>query len=136
MPETHADYDIEWDDEPLPKLEPPKPRPVTQADRSDRDLAVVQARAAQAEGAEVSEGVVTDTGKVELLGKHFRVAEKIGLMPLLKFATAADMLSDDPQALVALYCLLKDCIYEGSPACGECADCQAGNETACKSYDK
>lgn len=132
MPDLQADYEIDWDDEPLPKLEAPQPRPVS----ADRDLAVIQARAAKSEGAEITEGAVIDNGKIELLGKQFRVAEKIGLMPLLKFASASEMSTEDPRAMSAVYAMLKDCIYEGSPGCGECEQCKAGNETACKSYDK
>lgn len=130
MPDPEADYEIDWDDEPLPKLQPPPPPD------PDRAMAVVQARAAKAEGAKVAEGVVTDSGKVELIGRQFRVAEKIGLMPLLKFASASDMSTEDPRALAAVYSMLKDCIFEGTPGCGECESCTAGNESACKSYDK
>jgi hypothetical protein len=128
MPEPEADYEIEWDE--LPKLQPPPPP------SPDRELAVVQARAAAADGAKIAEGVVDNSGKVELLGRHFRVAEKVGLMPLLKFASASEMSTDDPRALAAVYSMLKDCIYEGSPGCGECADCKADREESCKSYDK
>jgi hypothetical protein len=140
MPQPEADYSIdidpsEWDDEPLPKLVPPVPS------NTDREMAVVQARAAQADGAKVAEGTVIDSGKVELLGKQFRVAEKIGLMPLLKFASASDMSTEDPRAMSAVYSMLKDCIYEGRPGCGECEKCAPadgsdGDEKACKSYDK
>lgn len=130
MPDAEADYEIDWDDEPLPKLEPPPPP------SPDRQLATIQARAAKADGAKVTEGTVIDSGKVELLGKQFRVAEKVGLMPLLKFASASDVSTDDPRAMSAVYSMLKDCIYEGSPGCGECEKCTADNEEACKSYDK
>jgi hypothetical protein len=139
MPDAEADYEIDWDDEPLPRLQPPPP-PAFQAapppPSPDRELAVVQARAAATEGAKVAEGAVTDSGKVELLGRQFRIAEKIGLMPLLKFASASSMSTEDPRALAAVYSMLKDCIYEGSPGCGKCEACTAGNESACKSYDK
>jgi hypothetical protein len=89
-----------------------------------------------ADGGEVTDGVVDDSGKVELLGRQFRIAEKVGLMPLLKFASASEMTTEDPRALAAIYSLLRDCIYEGSPGCGQCGDCKADRETACKSYDK
>jgi hypothetical protein len=135
--QPEADYEIDWDDAPLPKLEPPLPKlaPPPEPD-PDRELAVVQARAAQAGGGKVAEGTVTDSGKVELLGKHFRVAEKIGLMPLLKFASASSMTTEDPRALAAVYSMLQDCIYAGTPGCGTCKFCTAGDETACKSYDR
>lgn len=142
MPDAPADYEIDWEADELPKIQPPPPpaafkAPPRAEPSADRELAVVQARAAQAEGAKIAQGVVIDEGdKVELLGKHFRIAEKIGLMPLLKFASASDMSTEDPRALSAIYSMLKDCIYEGSPGCGECKECKAGNETTCKSYDK
>lgn len=131
MPQPEADYEIDWDDEPLPKIQPPPPPP-----SADRELAVIQARAAEADGGKIAEGTVTEGDKVELLGKKFRVAEKIGLMPLLKFASASDMSTDDPRALSAVYSMLRDCIYEGKPGCGECKECKADNEVMCKSYDK
>jgi hypothetical protein len=135
VPDAEADYEIDWDDEPLPKIIPPPPPPAPPLN-PDRELAVVQARAAAAEGADVAEGVVTSSGKVELIGRQFRIAEKIGLMPLLKFASASDMSTEDPRALSAVYSMLRDCIYEGRPGCGNCADCKASRETSCKSYDK
>jgi hypothetical protein len=130
MPQPEADYEIEWDDEPLPPITPPPPP------SPDRELAVVQARAAAAEGAEIAEGVIDESGKVELIGRKFRVAEKIGLMPLLKFASASDMSTEDPRALSAVYSMLKDCIYEGRPGCGTCEHCKADKEESCKAYDK
>jgi hypothetical protein len=144
MPKLEADYEIDWDDEPLPKITPPPPpSPAPPPSSPDRELAVVQARAAAADGAEVTEGVVTESGKVELVGRKFRIAEKIGLMPLLKFASASDMSTEDPRALSAVYSMLKDCIYEGRPGCGECERCKGdeekgvpGDEKMCKVYDK
>jgi hypothetical protein len=146
MPDAQADYEIDWDDEPLPKITPPPPPasfqqpaytpPAPPALSPDRELAVVQARAAAAEGADVAEGVVTDSGKVELVGRKFRIAEKIGLMPLLKFASASDMTTEDPRALSAVYSMLKDCIYEGRAGCGSCEKCKDGQEMSCKLYDK
>jgi len=138
MPEPEADYEVEIDwaeAETLPKLEPPPPP------SPDRELAVIQARSAQADGGKVAEGTVTNSGKVELLGQWFRVSEKIGLMPLLKFASASDMNTEDPRALSAMYSMLKDCIWEGTPGCGKCEFCKgteedAADETMCKSYDK
>lgn len=129
MPDPEADYEIDLDYDELPKLSPP-PAPTP-----DREIAVVQARAAHSDGAKIAEGTVLNTGKVELIGKQFRIAEKVGLMPLLKFASASDMSTDDPQALSAVYSLLKNCIYEGTPGCGECAFCTADDEKSCTSYD-
>ncbi|MUN41401.1 hypothetical protein [Actinomadura litoris] len=61
----------------------------------------------------MSEGVVHgDT--VECLGGHYRVADKVGLMPLLKFAHTASMDVDanDMEGLVAIYDMLRDCLHE------------------------
>ncbi len=145
MPDSEADYtiDIDWDEAPAPAVSRPPsvPASVTPSNgaisqQDDRDLAVVQARAVKAEGAPITEGaVVEDSDKVELLGKKFRIADRIGLMPLLKYASAADMSTEDPRALGAVYAMLKDCIFAGTPACGTCDKCTAGNEIMCKSYD-
>jgi hypothetical protein len=109
----------------------------------DRQLALVQARGAKADGGEIDVAVVEgsvaeadDGSTVEFMGKRFRMAEKIGLMPLLKFASASDMSTEDPRALAAMYSMLKDCIYPGVPACGNCAECEAGKDTQCKEYDR
>lgn len=59
------------------------------------------------------EGVpVPDDDTVELDGARFRLAESIGLMPLLKFAHAAKqgLNSDDMDGLNAMYLLLRSCI--------------------------
>ena len=73
---------------------------------------------------------------VELLGRQFRIAAKIGLMPLLKFSAYADVATNDPRALGAMYSLLRDCIYRGHPGCGTCEDCKNGAEQACSEYDR
>jgi len=80
------------------------------------------------------DGVKAET--VEFLGRQFRVAEKVGLMPLLKFSAYADVTVNDPRALGAMYAMLRDCIYPGTPGCGECEDCKGGSEQACPEYDR
>lgn len=84
----------------------------------------------------VSGEIVTDHRTVEFMGRRFRIADRIGLMPLLKFATYADVATDDPKALAAMYQMLRDCIYPGVPGCGECEDCEAGNDRACTDYER
>jgi hypothetical protein len=79
--------------------------------------------------------IVTSERTVELKGRRFRIADRVGLMPLLKFSAYADMDVQDPRALGAMYAMLRDCIHPGTPACGSCAMCDAGNTTACKTYD-
>lgn len=114
----------------------------------DRELARLQAQAhAQAQAqqvreagdekqAKVIEGQVAEDGKtVEFMGRRFRVAEKIGAMPLLKFSMYADMSVQDPRALGAMYAMLRDCIHPGTPGCGECEACKADRERDCKDYD-
>ncbi|MEU7978251.1 hypothetical protein AB0B63_06935 [Micromonospora sp. NPDC049081] len=63
---------------------------------------------ARAEGVDVVGG----GQKVTFLGEEYRIADKVGLMPLMRFAVAAKsgMESDDMEALAAMYSLIKDCI--------------------------
>lgn len=74
-----------------------------------------------------SEGVVVldDTNSIEFLGRRFRLAESIGLMPLLKFAHSAKsgVTSDDMEGLSAMYLLIRSCldrskVQEVDPATG------------------
>lgn len=152
MPQPEADYEIDFDEDEKRALRelqadqarrdrtrtpPPAAEVISPAD--DRELAVVQGRASVAGGGEltVTEGVIADDhNTIEFMGRKFRVAEKVGLMPLLKYASAADMSTDDPRALAAIYAMIRDCIHQGAPGCGECADCEAGQDTRCKAYDK
>jgi hypothetical protein len=107
---------------------------------TDRELALVQGTAAKVvPGTAVTvngngSGKKEDT--VELLGRQFRVADKIGLMPLLKFSAFADVSTNDPRALGAMYALLRDCIHPGQPGCGQCEDCKGGAEQACAEFDR
>jgi hypothetical protein len=91
--------------------------------------------------AEVHELQATLTGAVtartiEFKGQRFRIADKIGLMPLMRFAHAAsqDLDTDDLEGLAAVYTMLRDCIHPGTPACGGCGAC-ATDPTSCPSYD-
>lgn len=64
------------------------------------------------------EGVeVDDPRKVEFLGQYFLMAEKIGLMPLLKFAHASSrgLDSGDMEGLAAMYAMIYDCIDQTVP---------------------
>lgn len=73
------------------------------------------------------EGVPSRTSRVEFMGSSFRVASKVGIMPLMKFAAAADAGIDtsDMAALSAIYAMLRDCIQGEVPACGKCDACMA-----------
>lgn len=61
----------------------------------------------------ISEGVVVDADRLEFLGESFRLGETVGLMPLMKFAHAANsgLDSDDMAGLAALYALVRDTIH-------------------------
>jgi hypothetical protein len=145
MPQPEADYAIDLDENELSPADQLALRQLREdqalrdeRDRVDRELAQVQARAAEASdpSAEIAQGVVVATGDtIEMMGRKFRVADKVGLMPLLKFANASDMSTADPRALSAIYSMLKNCIYPGTPGCGTCVTCRAGNEEGCRSYN-
>jgi hypothetical protein len=68
---------------------------------------IVHQTQAAAEGVQAG-----DVRKVTFLGAEFATAEKIGLMPLMRFAAAAKagLDSDDMDGLAALYTLIQDCI--------------------------
>lgn len=105
----------------------------------DRELARIQAQGAglpqdgQDTPAVIAGAVVKDERTVEFMGREFRIADKIGAMPLLKFSMYADMATSDPKALAAMYAMLRDCIHPGDPGCGKdsCPACAAGNGKSC-----
>lgn len=101
----------------------------------DKALAVIQGTVAEKDNPELRGQVTSTDGKVELLGRWFRVADKVGIMPLLKFASASDIDTEDPRALSAMYSMLQDSIHAGTPACGKCAACRAGDERKCAEFD-
>lgn len=53
-----------------------------------------------------------DTNSIEFLGKRFRLAERVGLMPMLAFAAASKkgLDSDSLEGLAAMYALIRDCL--------------------------
>lgn len=53
-----------------------------------------------------------DRPTIEFMGKRFRIAAKIGLMPLLKFAHVSrkGVDSADIEGLAAMYAMIRDCI--------------------------
>lgn len=65
---------------------------------------------AEVEGVEIVGG----GRKVTLAGQEFRMSERIGLMPLLRFAhaSAKGVDSNDMQGLAAMYEVIRDCIDE------------------------
>jgi hypothetical protein len=110
---------------------------------TDRELARIQGAAAKVVPGttETVTPISNGNGKakpaqvVEFMGRQFRVADKIGLMPLLKFSAFADVSTSDPRALGAMYAMLRDCIHPGSPGCGKCEVCDpepCGECTGCE----
>lgn len=105
----------------------------------DRQLAEIQAQTAgvvpdvthKREPSEIT-GQVTDVRSVEFMGKKFRIADKIGLMPLLKFSAFSNVDVSDPRALSAMYAMLRDCIHPGDDPCGKCDNCRGGAEYRCQ----
>ena len=96
----------------------------------DYEIEIDAAEVQRASDPELS-GKVVGRRVVTLAGKEFRVAEKVGLMPLLKFSHAANLRADDERAYAALYSILRDVIYEGDEPCGNCETCKAlDNPTA------
>lgn len=65
----------------------------------------------------ITEGVEIDDGRIEFLGEHFRLADSIGLMPLLAFAASAKagLDSDDMAGMAAMYALIRDTIDQVRP---------------------
>jgi hypothetical protein len=94
----------------LPQIEviqvPETPEP-SKADQAEADATDIQA---------MSEGV-KKTGKTfEFMGKEFRLAEKVGLMPLMRFAhmasTGMDTDDDFMVAMATIYEMIQDVIHE------------------------
>ena len=86
----------------------------------DRALAAVQLSKTDQEAlnpatAEAVEGNVLGKktyDEVELKGKKFRIREKIGSLAMFKWSAAAELGTDDPRALGAIYAMLKSCILK------------------------
>jgi hypothetical protein len=85
----------------------------TPEQRAEDDAVRVQA---MTEGVELPRD--PDTGqvmrKVPFMGRDFRIADEVGLMPLMEFAYHANsgMSTSDMGALAAMYEMLRDCIHE------------------------
>jgi hypothetical protein len=77
----------------------------------DRALAKVQLASADEEALAGTKADIK-TGVVEFKGEKFHVAEKIGAMPLLEWAAAADTDTEDPAALASILRMLEDVIHE------------------------
>jgi hypothetical protein len=78
---------------------------------TDAELAAIQGAVTGVLPADALNGKTVPARTIELLGKKFRIADKVGLMPLLKFSAFSDMDVQDSRALGAMYSMLKDCIH-------------------------
>jgi hypothetical protein len=78
----------------------------------------------QATDPELSGEVISPARVITLAGESFRVAEKVGLMPLLKFSHAANLSTADERAYAAMYEILRDVILEAETPCGNCPGCK------------
>lgn len=79
---------------------------------------------------ELSGEIISPARTITLAGEDFRIAEKVGLMPLLKFSHAANLRADDERALSAMYEILRDVILEAEDPCGSCPGCKAAGVDA------
>lgn len=61
-----------------------------------------------AEAQALVEGVPSDR-KVEFMGASYRLADKVGILPLLKFQRYAE--ANDARAMAAMYSILQDTIH-------------------------
>jgi formylmethanofuran:tetrahydromethanopterin formyltransferase len=85
---------------------------------TDREVAQVQLDTSESDA--LADGIVEETDKktgkkqyyVKLLDSKFKIADKIGAMPMLKWAAASELSEDDPAALGAIYTMLQDVIHE------------------------
>ncbi len=65
-----------------------------------------------------AEGVVMpDDDRVEFLGERFRLAERVGIMPMLAYANASKtgLDSDDMEGLAAMYTRVRDVVDQRRP---------------------
>ena len=90
---------------------------MTTAAKTDRAVAKVQLSTAGEDALNdkvVSGEVVETDGKtydyVELKGEKFRLREKVGAMAMFKWSAAAEMDTNDPKALGAIYAMIKSVI--------------------------
>lgn len=88
----------------------PRALTVQYPDRQVPSTADVQARAEDAV-------VDIDDGRIEFMGDRFRLADEVGIMPMLAFSFAADqgLDSNDLAGLSAMYALIRDTIDQSRP---------------------
>ncbi len=79
----------------------------------DRKLAKIQLEGSDETAVKASKNEIK-TGIIEFAGQKFHVAEKVGSMPLLEWADAADrdLESQGSEGLAAIYRMLQDALHE------------------------
>jgi hypothetical protein len=89
-----------------------QPRTLTAVPPS-REVPQTSQLQAQSEGAAVE----VQDDRIEFMGEWFRLAEEIGMMPLLAFSHAAQQGADseDMSSLAAMYALIRDTIDQSRP---------------------
>lgn len=110
MADVQTPEDMDWTPPPTAAWPPPD-YGLPMAGRPPIDEGeVVTAYDAQAS----AEGVVLDDGDfLEFFGEKFRLADRVGLMPLVKFGNAANkgLDSDDMAGLAAMYSMIRAVIH-------------------------
>jgi hypothetical protein len=103
-------------------------RKIAQLERQTGEpIADVVADAERRAQAQFEGSVYADS--VEFYGEKYLLAQKIGYLPLLKFAhTAAQGAdADDMEGMAAMYDMLQGCFERGQP-CGKCVMCAGDDE--------
>lgn len=108
--------------------------PPPRARANPRRLAAAAEAEAEQEIADLqasTEGVAL-TGELEFMGETFRLSERVGLMPMLKFAhtAAKGVEADDMEGMAAMYAIIRAVVWKGEPPCGECEACAAAVKAA------
>lgn len=91
-------------------------------DQAHADEAEETARQVQGETTGVIQGAPDRSRQIEFMGEWFRIAPKVGVMPLMRFAHAAadELDTGSLESLAAMYDMLRDCIHPGADCtCGE-----------------
>ena len=80
------------------------------------DLEIAQEQLDTADEAARVKHPVVKNGKGEFVvpfkDKEYRIADSVGLMPVMKFSRFQNMSTDDPRAMMAMYDLLQNCISD------------------------
>lgn len=93
---------------------PPGFRPLgTDAQDGEFSVAAGEPTTQSVQGEVEGAPVLDETNSMEFMGERFRMAENVGLMPLLRFANAskAGLDSDDFEGMAAMYAMIRGVIH-------------------------